>query len=316
MYGGYGPQPIYNPPVPSDQVIAGGMKLGQIVVIQGFIPHHASKTSVINLKPQVGSDNDINLHMSIRFHENCIVRNTKQGGRYGSEERGGGLPLGKGQNFHMLIAVHPHCFKVSINGRHFADYNHRTDFQQIAAIGFSGEFQIQAVSFQQDSTVGGSAYPPSYPTGQAAPPAYSPYPGNAPLFNPPVPYSGPIPGGLYPGRMITIQGTVNPSPTRFHVNLMLGGDIALHFNPRFKENCIVRNTKSGGKYGSEERQGPGLPLSPNTAFDLKILVEPNVYKIALNNQHYCEYNHRLTALYLIQGLEVGGDVRLSQIYIQ
>ena len=71
-----------------------------------------SRASVINLKPQIGSDNDIYLHMSIRFNENCIVRNTKQAGRYGSEERGGGLPLSKGQNFQMLIAVHQNCFKV------------------------------------------------------------------------------------------------------------------------------------------------------------------------------------------------------------
>ncbi len=67
---------------------------------------------------------------------------------------------------------------------------------------------------------------------------------------------------------------------RFHVNLMLGGDIAMHFNPRFKENCIVRNTRTGGKYGSEERNGPGLPFSPGAMFDLKILVEPNSYKVS------------------------------------
>jgi hypothetical protein len=42
---------------------------------------------------------------------------------------------------------------VSVNGRHFADYNHRAAFQQIAAIGFTGEFQIQSVSFQQDPTL-------------------------------------------------------------------------------------------------------------------------------------------------------------------
>ena len=67
---------------------------------------------------------------------------------------------------------------------------------------------------------------------------------------------------------------------RFHVNLNLGGDIAFHFNPRFRENCIVRNTKTGGKWGSEERQGSGLPFMPGSMFDLKILVEPNCYKVS------------------------------------
>ena len=67
------------------------------------------------MKPQYGSDNDIHFHMSIRFHENCIVRNTKQSGRWGSEERGGGLPLSKGQHFQMMISVNQYCLKVCLS---------------------------------------------------------------------------------------------------------------------------------------------------------------------------------------------------------
>lgn len=48
--------------------------------------------------------------------------------------------------------------QISINGRHFADYNHRAAFQQISVIGFFGEFQIQSLSFQQDSTVVCTSY--------------------------------------------------------------------------------------------------------------------------------------------------------------
>ena len=62
----------------------------------------------------MGADQDIHFHMSIRFHQNCIVRNTCQGSRWGKEERAGGMPLTKGQNFQMLIAVHQNCFKVYI----------------------------------------------------------------------------------------------------------------------------------------------------------------------------------------------------------
>ena len=70
--------------------------------------------SVINLKPQMGQENDIYCHFSIRFHQNCIVRNTKQSGSWGREERDGGMPMSKGQAFHMIIAVHQDCFKVFI----------------------------------------------------------------------------------------------------------------------------------------------------------------------------------------------------------
>lgn len=77
----------------------------------------------INLQPQMGSESDIHFHMSIRFHENCIVRNTRQGGRWGREERGGGLPLSMGQHFQMMIAVYPNCFKVHGHSNDKTDLN-------------------------------------------------------------------------------------------------------------------------------------------------------------------------------------------------
>lgn len=46
-----------------------------------------------------------------------------------------------------------YVIKVSVNGGHFSDYNHRAAFQQITTIGFFGEFQIQQVSFQQDPSM-------------------------------------------------------------------------------------------------------------------------------------------------------------------
>ena len=68
--------------------------------------------------------------------------------------------------------------------------------------------------------------------------------------------------------------------SRFKVNLNAGGDTAFHFNPRFKEGCIVRNSKTGGRWAKEERHGPGLPIGPGSMFDLKIMVEPNCYKVS------------------------------------
>ncbi|OAD62069.1 Tectonin beta-propeller repeat-containing protein [Eufriesea mexicana] len=47
-------------------------------------------------------------------------------------------------------------------------------------------------------------------------------------------------------------------------------DVALHFNPRLKENIIVRNTYQNGQWGDEERNGSS-PLKPGSDFTHRIL---------------------------------------------
>ena len=60
---------------------------------------------------------------------------------------------------------------------------------------------------------------------------------------------------------------------------MLNEDVALHFNPRFKENCVVRNTRINGKWMSEERDG-GMSFFPGRTFELRITVKPNCYEVS------------------------------------
>lgn len=69
-------------------------------------------------------------------------------------------------------------------------------------------------------------------------------------------------------------------------------DIALHFNPRLKENIIVRNTYQNSQWGDEERNGDS-PLKAGCDFTLYIVCEERGYKIYINDSEYTFYSHRI-----------------------
>uniref|UniRef100_A0A3Q3KLR1 Galectin n=1 Tax=Monopterus albus TaxID=43700 RepID=A0A3Q3KLR1_MONAL len=52
-----------------------------------------------------------------------------------------------------------------------------------------------------------------------------------------------------------------------HVDFVKGPDIAFHFNPRFNEQTVVRNSNLGGCWGPEERDG-GFPFVRGQRFEV------------------------------------------------
>ncbi|XP_010565510.1 PREDICTED: galectin-5-like [Haliaeetus leucocephalus] len=86
-----------------------------------------------------------------------------------------------------------------------------------------------------------------------------------------VPFLGYIFGGLSGGRMVIIQGRVQPQAKRFHANLWssASGDLVLHVNPRLREGVLVRNTRQHGSWGPEERQTTGpMPFQRGQPFQV------------------------------------------------
>ncbi|OWR48605.1 Galectin-12, partial [Danaus plexippus plexippus] len=136
-----------------------------------------------------------------------------------------------------------------------------------------------------------------------------------PIYNPVIPCVHPIPGGLFPGRMIRFQGSVPPGAQRFAINFQCGpntdprDDIALHLNFRFVEMCVVRNHLTAMSWGVEETNG-GMPLVRGEAFEALVLCEPQSIKVALNGVHFCEFPHRIP-FQRISHLTVDGDVMLQ-----
>ncbi|VDD94779.1 unnamed protein product, partial [Enterobius vermicularis] len=123
----------------------------------------------------------------------------------------------------------------------------------------------------------------------------------------PVPFETGLSGeGLAPGKTLLIYATPEKKGKRFHINLLRkNGDIALHFNPRFDEKAIIRNTLISGEWGNEEREGK-MPLEKGIGFDLELRNEDYAFQIFIDGERFASYAHRLDP-HDINGLQIGGD---------
>ncbi|KAM9339383.1 galectin-8 [Symphorus nematophorus] len=140
------------------------------------------------------------------------------------------------------------------------------------------------------------------------------------FVNPTIPFAGTILGGLLPGEMVLIQGSVPSKSDRFQVDFTCGSsvkpraDVAFHFNPRFcRSPCIVCNTLQRERWGREEILYQ-TPFRPGDAFELIVLVLKDKFKVAVNGAHVLEYKHRLE-LERVDTLSVSGKVNVQAVGI-
>uniref|UniRef100_A0A3B4BE25 Galectin n=1 Tax=Periophthalmus magnuspinnatus TaxID=409849 RepID=A0A3B4BE25_9GOBI len=139
------------------------------------------------------------------------------------------------------------------------------------------------------------------------------------FVNPVVPFSGTILGGLVPGEMLLIQGSVPSDVDRFQVDLLCGSsvkpraDVAFHFNPRVKKGCVVCNSLTRERWGREEIHKI-MPFIPGDVFELVILVQSDVYKVAVNGAHLLEFKHRVE-LNRVDTLLIQGKVQIQAIAV-
>ncbi|KFQ89024.1 Galectin-8 [Phoenicopterus ruber ruber] len=138
------------------------------------------------------------------------------------------------------------------------------------------------------------------------------------ISNPVIPYVGTILGGLVPGELIVIHGTVPDDADRFQVDLQCGSsikpraDVAFHFNPRFKRSgCIVCNTLESEKWGWEEITYE-MPFQKGKSFEIVIMILKDKFQVSVNKKHLLLYNHRIS-LERINTLGIYGKVQIKTI---
>ncbi|XP_025103625.1 LOW QUALITY PROTEIN: galectin-9-like [Pomacea canaliculata] len=311
--------------IPYSGAIPGGVHEGLEIQIQGTVPQGVREGFSVNLCQTAHREPSTTLHFNPRFHQNGVALNHLENGKWGKEERRD-LPLHKGSDFDLRIKVKSNEFKIKINGSHFTDFVHRMPKETAQYLVIDGEV---AVSFIRFSGLHGDANAPmAYGSYGGPQPAYNPAPmaygsyGGQPIYNPPIPFTTEVPGGVYPGRKIFISGVPNHECSRFTVNMQSdssGGDVAMHFDVRFKfgdsHNVVVRNHCHKGQWANEERHANHFPFAHDANFDMVIHVEQHCYKVDVNNQHFVEFNHRVP-VQSANILSISGDVKINQIRFQ
>jgi len=271
----------FSVPVPFRAHLQGKIEPGQTLFTHGNIPDGATRFEVNFLSgsptidPHVG---DVVLHVSVRFDEGKIVFNTMKQGEWGKEERVSN-PWKAGQPFDLRVRAHSDKYEILADQKEIHEFNFRLPLESINYLEINGNVTLTGVHW-------GGRY-----------------------FN--LPYEAGFPGGaLRPGQRIYINGV--PQGKRFNVDLLgQNGDILFHFNPRFDEKHVVRNSSIGGAWGQEEREGP-FPFVKEKAFDLVIINEPYSIQLYANKQHLGTFAHRTSNPendYV--GLRVAGDVELT-----
>lgn len=106
----------------------------------------------------------------------------------------------------------------------------------------------------------------------------------------------PLHRGFLPGSSVTIYGCVHDKADRFIIDLICAkenraSDIALHLNPRLKEEVVVRNSKKDSVWGPEDRRGC-QPFKAGALFELKITCETNCFRVIVNQQTFTDFAMR------------------------
>jgi len=266
--------------------IDGVVKDGMIITVQGFLPANCNRFSInLNCGPVLNASDNA-LHVNPRFDNNCVVRNSFQNGSWKNEERSGyGLPVQRYAAFESIILVQHDQFMVSFNGCHFCEFRHRLPKERVTHVIIDGDVQVNNVAIVGAGTM----------------------------------IVKPIGSLVRDGMVITVQGSIPGHCNRFSINLCCGPvlnacDNALHVNPRFDNNCVVRNTYQNGSWQQEERTGYGLPVHRGAAFESIIIVQEYKILVLFGGRYFCEFRHRLPKERVTHVI-IDGDVQVNDVII-
>ncbi|KAM3852405.1 galectin-9-like isoform 2-T2 [Vipera latastei] len=280
--------------LPYAHSVPSGLHPGISVYVQGTVLNN-SKSDWMNFNVDFAcgenQGGNIPLHFNPRFNAGNVVLNTFQAGRWGHAE-GHQMPFRKGEDFEIIFIVSEAGYQILVNKKPFCTYKHRIPPQSVKFIKVKGNLELNSVNVTRG------------PTTQ----------------NMNLPYHHSVPGGLRPGTSVYVQGTVskhsNSDWMNFNVDFACGenqgGDIPLHFNPRFTAGNVVLNTFQAGQWGHAE--GHQMPFRKGEDFEIIFIVSEAGYQILVNKKPFCTYKHRIPPQ-SVKVIKVNGNLELNSLNV-
>lgn len=105
----------------------------------------------LNLRASKNDDDDVILNVSVRFHDNCIVRNTWHNGEWQQDEREENLdetivdqpnPIVAGEIFKFYILIGDQKFHIAVNNQSYCTYAYRLPVEKIRTIQIKYDLQF------------------------------------------------------------------------------------------------------------------------------------------------------------------------------
>ncbi|PAV92294.1 hypothetical protein WR25_26829, partial [Diploscapter pachys] len=191
-----------------------------------------------------------------------------------------------GDEFDVRIRCHDDRFEVFVEQKLVSVFTHYVPMTKITHIYINGEIRLYNISWE------GKYYQ--------------------------MPYAAEIPNNFYVGRKLYISGKINKKCKQFTIDLITekGDDVAMRFNPFFKEKKTRRNSRIQDMWGREEKtQEAPFPFQKGKAFNLLIYSEESKIMVFVDDVYYVSFDHR-TPSNLINRLKIDGDIELFGVHLK
>ncbi|XP_069669341.1 32 kDa beta-galactoside-binding lectin-like isoform X1 [Periplaneta americana] len=301
---------------PYVSLLDGSLIAGTALSVVGKMHSYAS-WMLVNLQSDGSNQKFIALQFNPRVYENATILNTFKDDAWGHEQRRiGTLPVHRSEDFVITFHCSEKEFKICVNGIPFTTYRHRIQPNKITKAYISGDITLLGV-LQHSSEKALSPHTTYCHNGSSSSNVtcahgsqlrehflQAPKPGEA--------YNSVLIHGFERGSVLVFSGTVENGEWGA-IDLMSNSIsfIPLHFNLRFNEKTVVRNSMIDARWGVEEREGD-VPFQVGKDFNITIKCEQDYFKIDVNGKQFTTYKHRVDSKN-VRSLHVRGVFHLKKI---